>query len=238
MRQNTISYAGFTPRPTGAHLAWAFAMFAAGILGAAGCGFAAGFLAESTGGPVGDLITLGAFLGFVLAGGGVLYFGLVRRYGWGLQEFGFTRPTRSLWHLTWWIPATIAAGGIGAMLIGTALGLSPSGGSSETAGFHLSIVASILIFVITVILAPLFEEIIFRRVLMDWLDARFSTWIAATVTTVAFTAAHISPAIMLYIVFLGTSLILARLWFGSLWGSFLVHAANNGLVTAIALLAL
>ncbi|MDN5798549.1 MAG: lysostaphin resistance A-like protein [Corynebacterium casei] len=124
------------------------------------------------------------------------------------------------------------------MLIGTALGLSPSGGSSETAGFHLSIVASILIFVITVILAPLFEEIVFRRVLMDWLDARFSTWIAATVTTVAFTAAHISPAIMLYIVFLGTSLILARLWFGSLWGSFLVHAANNGLVTAIALLAL
>lgn len=56
-------------------------MFAAGMLGAAGCGFATGFLAKSTGGPVGDLITLGAFLGFVLAGGGVLYFGLVRRYG-------------------------------------------------------------------------------------------------------------------------------------------------------------
>lgn len=90
----------------------------------------------------------------------------------------------------------------------------------------------------TVVLVPLIEEIAFRRVLMDWLDTRFPTRAAAVATTVIFTVMHFSPVMMVYVIFLGTSLILARLWFQSLWGSFLVHAANNALVTGIALLAL
>lgn len=124
------------------------------------------------------------------------------------------------------------------MLLGTAMGLSPNDESSDNSGFSLGIAAGITIFVGTAVLLPLIEEIVFRRILMDWFDARLPTWAAATITTVIFAVMHISPVIMVYIIFLGTSLILARLWFRSLWGSFIVHAANNALVTVFALLAL
>jgi len=238
VNQDTVNYAGFTPRPSRSHLAWAIAMMAAVLLGAAIFGFIFGYVAKSTGGPASDLITLGTVGGAAIAGCAVLYFGFVRRCRWGWKELGFVRPTHSLWHLIWWIPATVAAGGIGAMLIGTAMGLSPNGESTESAGLSLGIAARVVILLGTVVLVPLIEEIAFRRVLMDWLDTRFPTWAAAVVTTVIFTVMHFSPVMMVYVIFLGTSLILARLWFQSLWGSFLVHAANNALVTGIALLAL
>lgn len=238
MNQDTVNYAGFTPRPTGTHLAWAIAMISAVWLGAAAGGLISGFTAKYFSWPVAHFIGLGAGIGAVLAGGGALYVGFIRRHSWSWKEFGFTRPTHSLWHLTWWIPATVVAGGIGAMHLGTAMGLSPNDESSDSSGFSLGIAAGITIFVGTAVLLPLIEEIVFRRILMDWFDARLPTWAASTITTVIFAVMHISPVIMVYIIFLGTSLILARLWFRSLWGSFLVHAANNALVTVIALLAL
>lgn len=74
--------------------------------------------------------------------------------------------------------------------------------------------------------------------LFDGLRTKLSTPLAAILVTVAFALVHAQPAVMLYIAFLGTSLVLARLWFQSPWGSFLVHAANNALLSAMILASL
>ncbi|WP_288833348.1 type II CAAX prenyl endopeptidase Rce1 family protein [uncultured Corynebacterium sp.] len=62
-------------------------------------------------------------------------------------------------------------------------------------------------------------------------------WLAATIVTIAFAAAHVSPAATVYLIFTSASLTLARLWFGSLRATLLIHAANNAVVSAIALTA-
>lgn len=46
----------------------------------------------------------------------VLWFGLGMRGGWTIRDLGFRRPHHSLWHLLWWIPASIVLSGIGAMV--------------------------------------------------------------------------------------------------------------------------
>lgn len=88
------------------------------------------------------------------------------------------------------------------------------------------------------VVIPAIEEIVFRRMLFDGLRTKLSTPLAAILVTVAFALVHAQPAVMLYIAFLGTSLVLARLWFQSPWGSFLVHAANNALLSAMILASL
>lgn len=169
----------------------------------------------------------------------VLWFGLGVRGGWTIRDLGFRRPRHSLWHLLWWIPASIVLSGIGAMVLGSALGLSPSDGTSSTRdalSLHWSIAP--LAALATAVVIPLAEEIVFRRVLLDWLMTKMPTVLAVIITIIVFALVHVSPTAMAYLIFLSASLVLARLWFRSLWAPFLIHAANNGLITVAALAAL
>src|SRR5699024_12213867 len=75
VNQDTVNYAGFTPRPSRSHLAWAIAMMAAVLLGAAIFGLIFGYVAKSTGGPASDLITLGTVGVAAIAVCDVIYFG-------------------------------------------------------------------------------------------------------------------------------------------------------------------
>lgn len=85
------------------------------------------------------------------------------------------------------------------------------------------------------VVLPLLEEIVFRRVLLDWMASHMPVGLAAALVVVVFAAAHAVPAVMLYIFFLGIPLVLARLWFGNLWAPLIVHATNNALVSLVAL---
>ncbi|WKS66071.1 CPBP family intramembrane metalloprotease [Corynebacterium accolens] len=75
----------------------------------------------------------------------------------------------------------------------------------------------------------------FRRVLLDWLQNSMPTWAAALITTAVFALAHGIPAVMLYIAFFGTCLMLARLWFKTLTAPLCIHIANNTVVAITAL---
>ena len=223
-----------SPAPTGKHVLWAALGLVALALGAV-TGIALAFWAGlGVAGVSASAVVLAS--GLSLA---VLWFGLIKRCGWTVRDLGFCRPRHSLWHLLWWIPATILLGGIGALLLGTLFGLTPDGGASTTdtaIEAHWSIVP--LVALGASVFVPLVEEIIFRRVLLDWLLTKMPTALAAIIVIVAFTIAHISPTTMVYIVYLSTSLVLARLWFKSLWASLLIHAANNGMLTTAAIAAL
>lgn len=170
-----------------------------------------------------------------------LWLMLNRRHGWGWREMGFVRPRRSAWHLLWQVPLCVLASAVGAATLGTALGLSPSGGSSLEQGaldlpFGVALVA--LLVVCSVLVVPAAEEVLFRRVLLDWALTRMSTWAAVLLTSFAFAAVHVAPAAMVYVVFLGLFTSLLRLRYDSLWAPLALHAINNGLLAVIAVRAL
>jgi len=107
---------------------------------------------------------------FGLAGLAGLWFVLVRRLGWGLPELGLTRARRSLWHLLWEVPLLIVGSGAVAAGLSTLLGLAkdPSGGS----GTDLSMggIPAALLALTTVLLVPVVEELVFRRLLLGCPD--------------------------------------------------------------------
>ncbi|WP_369126444.1 CPBP family intramembrane glutamic endopeptidase [Corynebacterium heidelbergense] len=89
-----------------------------------------------------------------------------------------------------------------------------------------------------VLVGPLLEEVVFRRVLLDYLLGVLPRWVAVPIVSACFALVHIAPPLIVYNFFLGIALAMARLWFRSLWGPFLLHVSNNALVTCGVLLAL
>lgn len=185
-------------------------------------------------------LVLGVLLGSVGAWAG-LWFTLSRASAWGWRELGFVRPQRSLWHLLWQVPVAVLLGGIGAGLLSGLLGLSEGGSSADQDLVDAAAVGPWSLAVVGicgVLVLPAAEEVLFRRVLLDWLLTRLRPGLAVAVTAVSFAALHIAPAAMVYVVFLGLFTCLLRLWYGSLWAPLALHAANNGLVGVIAATAL
>ncbi|QQU89812.1 CPBP family intramembrane metalloprotease (plasmid) [Corynebacterium sp. FDAARGOS 1242] len=60
-------------------------------------------------------------------------------------------------------------------------------------------------------------------------------WVAALISVLAFAGAHVALPLMIYALFLGTSLTLARFWFKTIKASFLIHAFNNLVVSIVIL---
>lgn len=164
------------------------------------------------------------------------------RRGWGWREMGFVRPLRSPWHLCWQVPASVAASLVGAALLGTSLGLSPESGEpsleSELGTLDVAPWVLLVLVLCVVVVAPAAEEVLFRRVLLDWLMTRTGALVAVPVTAVAFALVHVVPVAMVYVVFMGLFTALLRLWHGTLWAPLALHAANNGLVVLVAVTAL
>ncbi len=84
------------------------------------------------------------------------------------------------------------------------------------------------------LLVPVAEEMFFRGRLLGWLAARwggrrFGTSAAVSLTTLAFAAAHGTPAQALVAVPLGLLLALIRLRTGDIGGCVLAHACHNSL---------
>ena len=87
------------------------------------------------------------------------------------------------------------------------------------------------------IVAPFFEELIFRGWLFERFESIFSARVALVLTSVMFTLPHAQYAWPILLVLLVLAFLLGalRLRTGSLWPSVLVHCANN---TGMALLLL
>ena len=167
-----------------------------------------------------------------------LWWWLIRRRRWGWGELGFTRPTRSLWHLLWETPLAIAASALIAALLGTLFGVSPSAASSTTTGTEATPLLSVALLLTGVLVVPMAEEVTFRQVLLGWIAARTPTWAAIVLTGVVFGLVHIAPPVICYVLPLGVALTALRVWHGTLWASLLTHAVNNLLVTCLILAAI
>lgn len=221
------------PTPQLPHLLWAVAAFLGSMVGAAVGGVALGLLLRSE-----IAIASGAAVGSAIAGFGMLRLGLLGRMGWTLRDLGLHRARHSLLHLLWFVPASIIIALTATAAVGSALGVSPSQSATSSQTLEAGPLLGIPMLLLMAVVLPLLEEIVFRRVLLDWLAAHMPVGAAAALVVIVFAAVHVAPAVMLYIFFLGIPLVIARLWFGNLWAPLIVHATNNALVSLVALLAL
>ena len=86
----------------------------------------------------------------------------------------------------------------------------------------------ILLFVTTTLLAPFFEEVIFRGILLPTLSRNFGIIWAIIVSAFVFALAHLSVGEMLPLFVLGIGLGITRIASGSLLSSVIMHSLWNG----------
>ena len=89
--------------------------------------------------------------------------------------------------------------------------------------------ALLLLFLTTTLLAPLFEEIIFRGVLLPVLARDFGIYLGMIITSFVFALAHLSFSEMPPLFVLGIGLSVTRLISGRLLSSVIMHSLWNGL---------
>ena len=87
----------------------------------------------------------------------------------------------------------------------------------------------ILLFLTTTLLAPLFEEIIFRGILLPTLSRDFGVISGIIVSAFIFALAHLSLGEMPPLFVLGIGLGITRIASGSLFSSVIMHSLWNGL---------
>lgn len=85
------------------------------------------------------------------------------------------------------------------------------------------------------LLAPVFEELMFRSLLLDWLRNRFSNGRAIIVSAVLFAVMHVYPIAMPYAFLAGLILGWLRLRTGSTVNTLFVHVLNNLLFLGLGL---
>ena len=129
----------------------------------------------------------------------------------------------------------ILAAGAAAAIVGPLLGLSPSESTSAADGRGVMVVVSLACYLL---LAPLAEEIVFRRLLMGYLDRRVPAFASVILSSLLFGVAHIAPPVIVYATFLGMGCALVTRFHNSLRAGFIVHLVNNVAVQLIAVSAL
>lgn len=150
-------------------------------------------------------------------------------------SLGFLHLGRRGWHLLWQAPLVILAAGAAAAIVGPLLGLSPSESTSAADGRGVMVVVSLACYLL---LAPLAEEIVFRRLLMGYLDRRVPAFASVILSSLIFGVVHIAPPVIVYATFLGMGCALVTRFHNSLRAGFLVHLVNNVVVQLIAVSAL
>lgn len=144
-------------------------------------------------------------------------------------ELGFTRLGSRGWHVLWQVPAVIVGAAASSAIVGSLIGMEPGGGSTaDDLAKDAGSVAPVLILLAGyLLLGPVIEEIVFRRVLMGYFDTLMPAAASVLLTSAVFAAAHIAPPVIVYTFFCGIGLALVARFHGSITASFIVHVANN-----------
>ena len=179
---------------------------------------------------------LGMYLGFGVAVWGVL----VKWRRVSFTALGFRRTNvRTLLTM---IPLAVLMLII-AVVVGTVqqyvFGIDPPDPSTQPLGAsHYSVQDVMLLALLTVVLAPFFEELVFRGVLFQYLRGRYAGVTrgvieAVLLSALAFAALHVS---ILVILPLGIVLAIVMHRTNSLWASMTLHGLYNALVLLIVVL--
>jgi membrane protease YdiL (CAAX protease family) len=145
----------------------------------------------------------------------------LHRHGRSLFLWGFRRPTRAFW---WVVPAGL--GGVYAAGVVHDIIVHPKQQEIVNAFPHTGI-GIVMFTLVAVVLAPLFEEVLFRGFLFRGLANSFGWVWAALLSGAIFGAAHMQLDVFLPLAALGFVLAWAYHKTGSLWTNITMHALFN-----------
>jgi membrane protease YdiL (CAAX protease family) len=155
-----------------------------------------------------------------------------RPLGAVLARLGSKAPLRSLGWASGFLALAVA------LVVGVALVLSPLLKSAQPPQRELmemiqgtgGILPTVLLFFTMAVVAPCFEELMFRGTLLPWLQSRLGASWAIPLSALAFAAIHLQPLALPTLFTLGAVLGLAARRTGGLLAPIAVHAAWNGSV--------
>ena len=162
---------------------------------------------------------------------------------WTLSDLGFHPIQHTRKYLFWQVPAIVAANfTLLALMLMTPL--ANTGGREEIANtLKLGPIGfSVSIFTISIV-APIMEEIYYRRFIMGYLEqkllprmqARTAIICSTLISSVLFALMHGVPMAMITAFFFGTCAAALIRWHQSLWASVALHIANNTVVSLVLL---
>lgn len=230
---DTASTARRIPTATAAELGWAVAAMALAVAGGVGVVFGLLRITDTS------WWTLLMLPGSALTAAAVLWWALRHRRRWTWADVGFVRMHRPA-HLLWEIPLTFLVGLTGAAGLGTLLGVAPDEAQTNQAStvsdaLDAPLWLGALTVACLVVIWPLLEEIIFRRLLLGALSAWLPIGVAVVLAAMIFAAVHVLLPAMLYVIWLGLGACLLYLRHRSLWAPLILHMINNAFATSITL---
>lgn len=162
-----------------------------------------------------------------------LWWSLSRR-GWTRADLGLVPPAGSR-HLLWQLPlAWLAVTGTTSAVLLLALDApEPVDQGLSRLGFGPVVVAALWVSV--VVLGPFVEEVLFRRVLLGWLEARTGVVLAVVLQAALFGVLHVIPQVILLTFLLGSAAALLARRHRSLWPALLLHMLNNAVAATVLL---
>lgn len=89
-----------------------------------------------------------------------------------------------------------------------------------------------------VVMAPLFEEVIFRGVVLESTRARYGVPAAWLISALVFGIAHVHPAVAVNALVMGLVLGFIYIRSDSLWATVILHAINNGFAYVLLMMGL
>ncbi|GAA4432810.1 hypothetical protein GCM10023169_38980 [Georgenia halophila] len=212
-------------------LLWFVGAFALSAAVGFGASFAAGTVLEPE-------VFVGYFLPVmaVLTSAGMWL--AARRRGWTWRDLGLVRGRRSPWNLLWQVPLGWLAAVIPAAAVVGALDMGPASTQSEaiaTAATRVRPASVVLTLLAVAVVFPLLEEILFRRILLGWIEGR-AGWVVGIIgSAICFGLAHVVPAAMIVVGAIGLVTAILVRWNRSLWASVALHAANNLMIMLVLL---
>ncbi|KDP91076.1 MULTISPECIES: CPBP family intramembrane glutamic endopeptidase [Clavibacter] len=166
-----------------------------------------------------------------------LHVGL-RRAGSGWRAIGLRRPTVRMLHLLWQVPTILVllllVQGLALLLTGDP---TTEGRAVDTLVGDTAPVVVVVVLIGVVLLAPLWEEVVFRGLVHGGLRRRLGPVMASLLGAAIFAACHGVPVLLPYMLMLGLSLAYLREFHRTLWAPLCMHVVVNGLATGVALAA-
>jgi membrane protease YdiL (CAAX protease family) len=155
--------------------------------------------------------------------------------GWSITDLGLQNPGRRGLHLLWQVPAALAVALTVTAIVGQVVGLGPaaSTASRESAGTPA---AAVTLLACYLVLGPVVEEILVRRMTMPWVESLLARTIrsprgaavgAVLLSSLVFAALHVVAPVMLWAFFLGVGCAVLTRVHRSLWGGLALHITVN-----------
>lgn len=158
---------------------------------------------------------------------------------WSAAELGFTPLGRRGLHLFWQVPVAMVTALTATALVAALLGLTPADDTTtESVGTPAT---ALIVLVGYLVLGPVIEEILLRRLTMCWIEDRLNTSVgrprlAAAVSVLlssaVFGALHMVAPVMVWTFFLGVGCAILTRWHRSLWGGLALHSTVNLIASA------